>query len=161
MTRDRLCRSMVRRALARVAAVRRDGERGSAVLELVALSVVVLAPLVLGVAAMSLVQRASYAASGAARDAARVFATSPDLAAAQARSQASARVVFDDYDVSQGDVQVACRGACLAPGTSVRAVATVVVPIPGLSAVLGRGRFTTVTITSSQSSPVDEYAVPR
>lgn len=135
-----------------------DAEAGSAIIEFVLLTVVVLVPVVFGLALLSLVQRASYAASGAARDAARMYATGADVAAAQSRSVAAANVIFADYGVAEGSrVAIDCLGSCLAPGSRVRATATVLVPLPGISAVLGHSDLTTVRITSTQVSPVDEF----
>ena len=135
-----------------------DPEAGSATLEFIGLSVVLLVPIVLAIAALSLVQRASYAASGAARDAARMYATAPDVAAAGERARAAAEVILRDYDLAgHGDVLIDCQGVCLAPGTSVRATVTVTAPLPGLGAVFGDHALTHVTITSSQVSPVDQF----
>lgn len=135
-----------------------DAERGSAIIEFVLLTVVVLVPIVFGIAALSLVQRASYAASGAARDAARMYATASDPAQGSVRAQAAANIIFGDYSVAEGSSVVTdCLGSCLAPGSKVRARATVLVPLPGLTAVFGRHDLTTIRITSAQVSPVDEF----
>ena len=123
----------VRRRLRRRLAlhVREQGDRGSASLELIGVSVLLLVPLFYLVMTLAQLQAGAYAVSGAARDAGRVFAESRDVDAAQGRAQAAARIIFEDYGFAAGEVQVACLDdPCLGPDARVRATTTLRVPLP-------------------------------
>ena len=71
-------------------AVPRRGERGTAIVELVWLGLLLLVPLLYVVLAVFDTQRAAYAVSAAARSASRAFVTAPDQATAYARAEAAA-----------------------------------------------------------------------
>lgn len=108
-----------------------QGDRGSASLELIGVSVLLLVPLFYLVMTLAQLQAGAYAVSGAARDAGRVFAESRDVGAAQGRAQAAARIIFEDYGFAAGEVQVACLDdPCLGPDARVRATTTLRVPLP-------------------------------
>ena len=84
--------------------MRRRADRGSAVVELVWLLLLLLVPLVYLLIAVFDVQRASYGLSGAARAAARAYSLAPDEASAPARARAAAAVALHDQRVDPGDV---------------------------------------------------------
>lgn len=111
--------------------VREQGDRGSASLELIGVSVLLLVPLFYLVMTLAQLQAGAYAVSGAARDAGRVFAESRDVGAAHSRSQAAARIIFEDYGFASGDVQVTCLDdPCLGPDARVRATTSLRVRLP-------------------------------
>ena len=72
------------------------GERGSALVEAVWLTLLLLVPLVYVLMATFDVQRAAYGVSGAARAAARAYSLSPDEGSAAARARAAAAVTLRD-----------------------------------------------------------------
>ncbi|MDN4476629.1 pilus assembly protein [Demequina sp. SYSU T00192] len=149
---------------------RRD-DAGAATVELVALTLVLLLPIVYLVVAVSRVQAGAYAAEAAAYSAARgavvagldALDSGADpaeaLASARETADAAAAVAVEDFgSASSARVELACEGECLAPGTAVTASVTVEVPLPGLPAVVRAALPAAVTLSASASSPVDGYA---
>lgn len=121
--------------------MRRD-ERGSALIEMTWLSLLLLVPLVYVLVAVFVVQSGSYAVSGAARAAARAYAQAPDEASAPARARAAMGVALADHDIEGADaaMQVSCRptpGNCLAPGSVITVSVRHQVDLPLTPAALG------------------------
>lgn len=77
-----------------------DGEAGSSLIEFVGASVILLVPLVYVLLSVFSVQRASFGASQAAREAGRAFATAPDSATGMARADYAAGLAMGDQGVS-------------------------------------------------------------
>lgn len=98
------------------------GERGSAVVEFVWLSVILLVPFTTLLVAGFDVQRAAFGVSAASKSAARAFVLAPDEATAHARAQAAISVALADHGLEASRVHIMCRpvDACLQPGSSVR-----------------------------------------
>lgn len=99
-------------------------ERGSALVEVTWLSLLLLVPLLYVLLGVFEVQRASYGVSGAARAAARAYSLAPDEGSAPARARAAAAVALRDQDVDVADVAMTVRcepqpGNCLAPGSAI------------------------------------------
>jgi hypothetical protein len=95
-------------------------EEGSATLELVALSVSVLLPVIWVVVATVQAEAASFAARQAAREAARAFVTSDDVDEALARARVAAALAFTGQHLDvRPEVEVrlgaACDGAATQP----------------------------------------------
>lgn len=114
-------------------------ERGSASIELVWLSILLLVPFVYVLLAVFEVQRASYGVASASRAAARAYVQAPDPAIGQTRAHQAARVALADHDVDAA-VRVSClpsAAACLQPGSSVRVLVDTVQPLPLTPAALG------------------------
>jgi Flp pilus assembly protein TadG len=121
---------------------RRRSERGSALVEVTWLSLLLLVPLVYVLLSVFAVQSGSFAVSGAARAAARAFSLAPDEASARERARAAAAVVLADHDLGPGDsdVAVTCRpdpSNCLAPGSVITAVVRHQVVLPLVPSALG------------------------
>lgn len=115
------------------------GERGSAAVEFVWLTILLLVPLVYVMLAVFDAQRASYAVSSASKAAARAYVQAPDAGAAEQRARLAAQVALGDQDV-RADVRVTClpdAGACLQPGSSVRVTVSTVQPLPLAPSFLG------------------------
>jgi len=130
---------LVRRALGR------REEDGSALVEVVWLSVLLLVPLLYVMLAAFEVQRAAYGVSGAARAAARAYSLAPDEGSAPARARAAAAVALEDQRIPTGEVAlvVSCRpapGNCLAPGSQISVDIRYQVPLPLTPRALGGGR---------------------
>ncbi len=114
--------------------VRGDDEAGNAIVEFVFLAVLLMVPLVYVLLTVFRVQSAAYAASSAAREAGRVFATSESVDGAGGRAFAAAR----DRDGGQrpavgrgrpADHLLAARRAC-SPGSRVEVVVAYDVSLP-------------------------------
>ena len=130
-------RFRARAALLAAACRRAEGpaarERGSAVVEFVALGLLVLVPVVYFVLTVGSLQGASFAAVGAADHAAKSFAQAPDEAAAHAAAEASVRVAMADFGLAghTASLELACdRDPCLQAGAAVSARVHVEVPLP-------------------------------
>jgi Flp pilus assembly protein TadG len=111
-------------------ALRRE-EQGSALVEFVFLSIVLLIPLVYLVLSLGRLQAGSYAVSAAAREAGRAFVTA-DAAEAAARAEAAASIAFEDQGFGgEGAIEVSCSATpCLTPEARVSVRARVRVPLP-------------------------------
>ena len=114
------------------------------------LGVGLLVPLLYGVLSVMAVQSASFAATAAAREAARAYVMSDTPAQGLARARAATRLVLGDAGVSSPGPTVRCVGGCLVPGSRVDVAVRVVVPLPLLD---GPG----ITVTGQESMPVDRY----
>lgn len=121
--------------------MRRD-ERGSALVELVWLGLLLLVPLVYILVAVFAVQSGSYAVSGAARAAARAYALAPDERSAPGQARAALGVALRDHDIGadEVDVRVTCRPSprnCLAPGSVISVAVRHQVRLPLAPGALG------------------------
>lgn len=139
---------------------RRD-ERGSGLVEIVWLGVLLLLPLLWVVLSVFEVQRGSFGVSGAARAAARAYALAPDDAAGERRAVAVARQALADQGLDEVPVrvEVTCtpypRGCHR--GTSVITVRVEsAVALPSLPDVLGAGA-PTFRLTAEQTVPIGRY----
>jgi hypothetical protein len=130
---------------------RPEPEQGTAILEVLVLGVGLLVPLLYAVISVMSVQSASYAATSAAREAARSYVTSTTPAQGAARARAATRLVLADAGVPSVLPRLRCVGGCLQPGS--RVDVTVVVPV-ALPLVPGGP---TITVTGEESMPVDRY----
>ncbi|HYN30249.1 MAG TPA: pilus assembly protein [Dermatophilaceae bacterium] len=138
---------------------RRREERGSAVVEFVALGVLLLVPLVYLVMTLARVQAGAYAVSAAAREAGRAYVTSPSAGAAGARAERAARLAFEDQGFGGvGALSVRCDATpCLRPGARVETVASVRVPLPLVPAFARGAVPLEVPLQSSHLSLVDRF----
>ncbi|MFC8731551.1 pilus assembly protein [Luteimicrobium sp. NPDC057192] len=110
-------------------------EDGSALVEFLGASLVLLVPLVYLVLTVGRVQAATFAAESAASGAARVFVMAPDQGSGTALAVDATRLAFADQHVPLGDpagaVSLACLGgACGTSGTAVVARVRVEVTLP-------------------------------
>ncbi|MFZ0139565.1 MAG: hypothetical protein WAL70_00655 [Aeromicrobium sp.] len=117
----------------------RRRERGTATVEFIWLTILLLVPFVYALIAVFDIQRASFAVSAASRSAARAFLQAADPASGEQRARVAARVALDDQDVD-ADVVISCEPSpadCLQPGSSVRVVVHTVQPLPLTPSALG------------------------
>lgn len=136
-------------------------ERGSGLVEMVWLGLLLLLPLLWVVLSVSEVQRGSFGVSGAARAAARAYALAPDDAAGERRARAVARQALADQGLRDVplEVTITCSPyprACHT-GTSVitvRIASAVDLPLlPDLFG-LGRPRF---ALDAEETVPIGRY----
>ena len=85
---------------------RRPDERGSALVELTWLGILLLVPLVWIVVSVFEVQRGAFATAGAARSAARAFTLADDDAEGRRHAAAAARRVMVDQGIEGADPDV-------------------------------------------------------
>ncbi|WP_235545573.1 TadE/TadG family type IV pilus assembly protein [Phycicoccus sp. Soil802] len=135
-------------------------DSGSAVVEFVFLTVLLMVPLFYLVMTVSRVQAGSYAASTAAREAGRAYVTARAQDSAEERAHAAARVAFEDQGFGPADAQLAmvCDGdPCLRPEGRVEVTTTIVVPLPLVPSFARRVVPLDVPITASHLAVVDRF----
>ena len=136
-------------------------ERGSALVELTWLGILLLVPLLWIVLSVFDVQRGAFGVSSAARSAGRAYALAPNDAVGQARAERAARQALADQGLRGAPltVTVTCTpdpGNCH-QGTSVITVRVASrVDLPLLPAVLG-GQAPSFALDASHTVPIGQY----
>jgi len=136
-------------------------ERGSALVELSWLGILLILPMLWIVMSVFEVQRGAFGVSAAARAAARAYALAPDDATGVVRAREAARVALDDQGVHgvTPEVRVTCTpypGHCH-QGTSVITVAVhsrVILPL--MPSALG-GNRPSFALEASQTVPIGQF----
>ena len=141
---------------------RSSPERGSAVVEFLMLSMVLLIPLIYLVLMVARLQAGTFATSLAAREGARAFVTSPTQAAAQGRATAAADLVFADFGFDEDtELSITCDGdPCIRPDALVTVRARVVVPLPLIPTFAREVIPLEVPITTEHALRVDRFRAP-
>ncbi len=146
------------------------GDEGNAALEFVAVSVILLVPLLYLLVAVFSVQRASFGATQAAREAGRAFATADSTGEGLRRARAAVALALADQGVTAPPVLAAvaagagCDGATgtagarLTAGSRFTVCVTVAVPLPFADRGLLRSAVhATVRVGASALVVVDSY----
>ncbi|NLE72241.1 MAG: pilus assembly protein [Actinomycetales bacterium] len=142
------------------------GDEGSALVEFLGVTLVLLVPVVYLVLVLGRVQAATFAVDAAAREAARVVVTSAgDRTGTGADERVAAAVGLALADQGLRDaptaVDVACAGECLAPGTSVTVTVSVDVALPGVPGWLQEVVPLAVPVSATTTAEVDTYVAAR
>lgn len=136
-------------------------ESGNAALEFLTAGVLLLVPLVYLAIAVSTVQGASLAVEGAAREAARVYASATTDAVAQESAEQAVTVALADHRIGRrpGDLALLCAAApdCLTRADRVTARVRTQVALPLVPALFGLDRLARVPIEASASAPVFRF----
>jgi Flp pilus assembly protein TadG len=140
---------------------RRRGDRGSAVVELSWLGILLILPMLWIVMSVFEVQRGAFGVSAAARAAARAYALAPDDSTGLVRAREAARVALADqglHDVTP-EVDVSCSPypRNCHQGTSVITVSVhsrVVLPL--MPTALG-GNRPSFALDASQTVPIGQF----
>jgi hypothetical protein len=139
----------------------RRPDTGSAVVEFVALGVLMTVPLVYLVLALARVQAAAFAADSAARAAARALAGSGDEAVGRVRASAAVLLALRDQGFTDDPAaagRVTCSASpCLTAQGRVSVEVTVRVPLPGVPAVGDRVARTHVMVRAEHVAVVDAF----
>lgn len=119
-------------------------ERGTALIELTWLGILLLVPLVYMLLSVFEVQRGAFAVSAAARGAGRAFALAETDAQGQANAEAAARVAFTDQGLLDAPIELVVRctpvpANCHSGGSTIRVTIHSRVDLPLLPSVLGGG----------------------
>lgn len=127
----------------------RRAEVGTASVEFVWMSLLLLVPFVYALICVFDVQRAAYAVSVASRSAARAYLLAPTNETAADRAQLAARVALADQEV-RAHVRLLClpADACREPGSRVRVVVRTTVALPLTPSALGE-RLGGIVVDSS------------
>lgn len=145
------------------------GDEGAAMLEFIALSLLLLVPLIYLVVTLSRIQAGAFAAESAASEAVRTAVVtgvrefedggqrSSAMGEGERRAQAAVGIVASDFGFASDDASLVlgCDGTCLAPGSDVTAEVTVRVTLPGIPGFLGGSVPLDVEVVGSARSPVD------
>jgi hypothetical protein len=136
-------------------------EEGSSSLEFITAGVLLLVPIVYLVIAIGVIQGATLATEGAARQAARVFVDAGTAPTAQSRAQTAVAFALKDYgiDMNQSQFTISCRtpSNCLTPGSPVAVTVTTRVSLPGVPAMMGLDQILNVPITSQTTMLVSRF----
>lgn len=138
-------------------------DQGTATVEFIWLTMLLLVPFVYILVAVFDTQRASYGVSTASRAAARAFLQAPDVATGQRRAQSAARVALDDQGLRGATVRVRClpsQADCLRPGSSVRVVVRATQRLPLTPRALGP-RLGGVRVDSTHTEPYGTFRSDR
>lgn len=141
----------------------RSRDDGTATVEFIWLTLLLLVPLVYVLLAVFDTQRAAYGVSTASRSAARAFLQAPDVAAGEQRARLAAQVALDDQGLEVASVRITCLpspGECLQPGSSVRIVVRATQPLPLTPQVLG-AQLGGVTVDSTHTEPFGSFRAGR
>lgn len=135
-------------------------ERGSILVELLFLMVVVTIPLFYLVATLAQAQAGAFAANAAAREAGRAFVTAENEDLAYARAQAAAEVAIGPHGFDRADLMITlnCRsGPCLAPGSVIQIDVEVSVDLPLVPDVISTRVPARVVLHAEHIEVVDEF----
>ena len=94
------------------------GERGSAVVEFVFLTVLLTIPMIYLVLTLARVQAGTYAVSAAAREAGRAYVTAEGARGAEVRARAAAWFAFEDQDapvIEAQQMRLEAAGGAISP----------------------------------------------
>jgi hypothetical protein len=146
----------VRRRLARA-----GGERGSAVVEFLGVSLILLVPLVYLVLTVARLQAASLAAEGAARDAGRLIAQADSLEQGTSAAALAVELAFADQGLTvdgESALDVTCSVPdCLTAGEYVSITVATEIPLPFTPPLVDGAVPAGVTITASAMTAVSGF----
>ena len=137
---------------------RRRTERGSALVELTWLGVLLLVPMIWIVLSVFEVQRGAFGVSAAARSAGRAFALAPDDATGTRQATAAARVALADQGVDRDgwQIRIRCgRDDCHSAGAAVTVRVESRVVLPFIPDFLGGGA--SFGLSAEQVVPIGQY----
>ncbi|MFI9485533.1 pilus assembly protein [Promicromonospora sp. NPDC052451] len=139
-------------------------ESGSAMVEFLGVTLILLVPLVYLVMALGRVQAGAFAAEGAAREAVRAMVTAESSAAGTARADIAAGIALADqgFPRDAGALTLECSDSpCLTPGGTVGAVVRVEVPLPLVPELLSPWLPLAVPVEAARAATVDAYTSVR
>ncbi len=134
-------------------------ERGSALVEVVWLAVLLLVPVLWIVLSVFEVQRGAFGVTSAARSAARAYALAESDAAGADRARAAVRQALDDQGGRERPfrIDVSCGAAdCHTPGSVITVRVWSSVRLPLLPAVLG-GDAPSFRLDSTHTVPIGQF----
>jgi hypothetical protein len=136
--------------------VTRAPDRGNAIVEFHLLGLVLLVPLVYVLLAALDVQRTSYGATQAAREAGRIFVVTGDESAARHAAWVALR--DQGVDVDAADVVIACSlSPCHQAGSEVTVTVDAVVDLPFVPDILAGTVNARIPVEATHVSVVDRF----
>lgn len=133
-------------------------EEGSAVLEFVFLGLLLLVPVVYLILTAGQLQAGSFAAVGAADQAAKVYVAAESAGQADSQARQAALLVLSDFgfDHSAAVIGIRCSAECLTPGSSVTVDVLLTVPLPLTATMAGPG-VSAATVDSTATQLVERF----
>jgi Flp pilus assembly protein TadG len=140
--------------------MRRD-ERGSALVELSWLGILLILPMLWIVMSVFEVQRGAFGVSAAARAAARAYALAPDDATGVVRAREAAHVALDDQGVHgvTPEIRISCTpypGDCHQGGAVITVSVHSRVVLPLMPSALG-GNRPSFSLDATQTVPIGQF----
>lgn len=138
------------------------GEDGTAAIEFIGLSVVLLLPVVYVLLSVFQLQRAAFGVSQAAREAGRAYATAASSGEASARAAEAADLAVNDQGIDGSPSVTYTSTPSLQPGSRFTLRVDMDVPLP----YAGHGKFlglipATVAVHSSYTVVIDQFRAGR
>lgn len=138
-----------------------DDEHGSALVELVWLSLILLIPLVYILLTLVTVQRSAYGVTEAARAAGRAYVLAPNPATGRQRAYTAARVAMLDQGIvlPAADLTIVCHptpASCLQPGSTVEVRISYQARLPVVPVLLGHNPAT-IAVSARHVEPYGSY----
>jgi hypothetical protein len=138
-----------------------EADDGNALVEFVAVGVLLLVPCVYLILFLGQVQAATFAADSIARESARLLVTEPDEERARDRAGAAAALILSDHGVEQpaGDsVRISCSASpCRTPDATVDVGVELLVPAPLLGGGIAGSGPLGVTVSTEHRLVVDRF----
>ncbi|WP_372594089.1 pilus assembly protein [Actinotalea sp.] len=150
-----------------------QGDEGSAVVEFLAVTLILLVPLVYLVLTLGRLQAAAFAVDGAAREAVRAVtsaagassdAAPSDRAPAGARAVAAVGIALGDQGIRTdpaGVLELSCGTDCSTPGSTVTATIRLAVDLPLVPGFLRDAVPLSVPVSASASGTLARFAEGR
>ena len=139
-------------------------ERGSALIEVTWLAILLLVPLVYLLISVFDVQRGAFGVSAASRAAGRAYALADTDAEGRSRARSAARTALADQGIEGGfDLDISCTPTprnCLSPGSVITVVVRTRVDLPLAPAALGGGA-PSFRVDSTHRVPYGTYVEER
>ena len=138
-------------------------DRGNAVVEFLAVTLLLLVPIVYLVLVLGRLQAATFAAEGAAREAGRAFTTAAGPDDGGRRAVAAVHLALADQGFgaidAAGALGLECStDPCLTPGSSVLVRVAFDVELPGVPGFVRSAVPLSVPVSAEHVAPVDRFA---
>ncbi len=141
--------------------LRHRDEKGSALVEITWLGLLLIIPLVYAVMTLITLQRSGFGATEAVRSAGRAYVLAPDIDSAAERALAAARLAMTDQGVELDpyDLTLLCQptpASCLQPGSTVEVTLDLDVSLPLVPTLFGAVPAS-IAVTASHVEPYGVY----
>lgn len=134
-------------------------DSGNAIVEFLAVALLLLVPLIYLVLVLAKIQAATYAVQGAAKDAGRAYALSDSATQGADRASLALQVALQDQglDPVAGHLEVICEAAdCLTAGSTITAAASVPVKLPGVPQIVQNYVPVSIPVSATHVTVVDQ-----
>lgn len=131
-------------------------QRGSASIEFIMLTLLLIVPLMYIVIAVFETQRAAYGVTAASVAGARAFIDAPEAKTASKHLDQAVRITLSDYDVRGAQVSSRCVPECFVPGSTVEVRVEAHHRLPLAPDVLGR-KIASIQVSSLHAEPFGKY----